>query len=281
MPKLGQYQWMLDLPFFLYPNKEDARRGSKFGGTGFLVGIPFKNHPDTLYHIYGITNAHVALGETRSGILRFNTKEGGTELFETTENDWYTIPGLYDIAVMPINFLKPGVHKVQPLMLSPDYPQNFYLSPDEIKEHEINAGDDVFMVGRFVDNDGSETNQPSLRFGNISILNAKVTHPLGYTGNSIVLDMRSRSGYSGSPVFVYRTHGSIFAKDQSIITGGHLMKLLGIHWWKYPEKWKVEGNVVTSPSGMTAIYPTTAIWKVLNIPELLMQRQQLESSCSV
>ena len=152
---------------------------------------------------------------------------------------------------------------------------------DEIKEHEINAGDDVFMVGRFVDNDGSETNQPSLRFGNISILNAKVTHPLGYTGNSIVLDMRSRSGYSGSPVFVYRTHGSIFAKDQSIITGGHLMKLLGIHWWQYPEKWKVEGNVVTSPSGMTAIYPTTAIWKVLNIPELLMQRQQLESSGSV
>lgn len=54
---------------------------------------------------------------------------------------------------MPIKFLKPGVHKVQPLMLSSDYPPNFYLSRDEIKEHEINAGDNVVMVGRFVDNE--------------------------------------------------------------------------------------------------------------------------------
>jgi len=278
MPQLGQYQWMLDLPFFLYPTKEDAAKGTKFGGTGFLIGVPFKNHPDTLHHIYGATNAHVALGAGRSGVLRFNTVTGSTELFETTEDDWHTIPGLYDIALMPINFLKPETHKVQPLMLSPDYPQSFYLGPDEIEKYEINAGDDVFMVGRFVDNDGSETNQPSLRFGNISILSANVTHPLGYTGRSIILDMRSRSGYSGSPVFVYRTHGSIFAKDQSIIAGGHLMKLLGIHWWQYPERWQVEGNSVISPSGMTAIHSTSAIWEVLNIPELRRQRQQLESS---
>ena len=278
MPQLGQYQWMLDLPFFLYSNKEDAARGAKFGGTGFLVAVPFKNHPDTLHHIYGITNAHVALGANRSGVLRFNTITGSTEQFETAENDWHTIPSLYDIAVMPINFLKSNVHKAQPLMLSPDYPHSFYLGPDEIKMHEINAGDDVFMVGRFVDNDGTETNQPSLRFGNISILSANVAHPLGYTGRSTILDMRSRSGYSGSPVFVYRTPGSIFAKDQSIMGGGHLMKLLGVHWWQYPERWQVEGNTVTSPSGMTAIYPTSAIWEVLNIPELQSQRIQLEAS---
>ncbi len=278
MPQLGQYKWMLDLPFFLYPNREDAARGNKFGGTGFLVSIPSRRHPDKIHHIYGVTNAHVALGVNRSGTLRFNTKHGSTEIFETSICDWHTIPGLHDIAVLPINFLNTRLHKVESISLSPHDDKSFYLGPEEIEKREINAGDDVFMVGRFIDNDGSETNQPSLRFGNISILDARVKHPLGYTGHSTVLDMRSRAGYSGSPVFVYRTHGSIFAKDKSIIAGGHFMKLLGIHWWQYPERWTVEDKSVSSPSGMTAIHPTSAIWEVLNIPELQEQREKAEIS---
>jgi hypothetical protein len=277
MPKLGEYKWMLDLPFFLYPTTEDARLGRGYGGTGFLVAIPYQNNA-SMGHIYGVTNAHVALGASRSGVLRFNTLNGGTDIFETQEEEWHSIPGLYDIAVLPINFLRPGVHRVEPIIISPSYPGSFYLGDEDIEAHDVNAGDDVFMVGRFIDNDGSVTNQPSLRFGNISILSANVHHPLGYTGRSVILDMRSRGGYSGSPVFIYRTHGSIFAREQSIVSGGHFMKLLGIHWWQYPERWEMREQSVVSPSGMTAIHPTSAIWDVLNLPELSEKRAALEAA---
>jgi hypothetical protein len=40
MPKIGQYAPILRSVFFLYENKEDAKSGSRFGGTGFLVAVP-------------------------------------------------------------------------------------------------------------------------------------------------------------------------------------------------------------------------------------------------
>lgn len=271
MPKLGEYSYLLDLPFFLYPDKENAVRGSRFGGTGFLVSLPFENYPDEHHHIYGVTNAHIALGKNRSSVIRFNKIHGGTDIFETNESDWFTIPGDYDIAVLPIDFLDPSIHKVTVINISPSIPNSFYLGPSEIQKFEINAGDDVLMVGRFVDYDGIETNQPSLRFGNISIMSANIPSPYGYTGRTTILDMRSRTGYSGSPVFVYRTHGSIFPKSKTLVFGGHLMKLLGIHRGQFYE------NNGSSPSAMTIIHPTTAILEVLNLHDLQEIRHHKES----
>src|SRR5205823_82762 len=66
-------------------------------------------------------------------------------------------------------------------------------------------------IGLFVDHDGVTTNVPSARFGNISMLpnkNATIEQPTNYRGESYVVDMHSRTGFSGSPVFVYRTFGS-------------------------------------------------------------------------
>lgn len=153
------------------------------------------------------------------------------------------------------------------------------------------------MVGRFIDYDGDETNQPSLRFGHVSMKEARVKQTAtGYDGGSFVLDMHSRTGYSGSPVFVYRTHGSIFAEAGSIVAGGHLMKLLGIHWGQFPELWELsrgtapqqtdtdaveaglimEGAYVRGLSGMTCVVPSWDIMATLNDERLLGERQRIE-----
>src|SRR5947209_5313437 len=66
----------------------------------------------------------------------------------------------------------------------------------------VNAADDIFMVGRFVDYDGVETDVLSVRFGHISIIDAQIRQSTNYRGRSIIVDMHSRTGYSGSPVFV-------------------------------------------------------------------------------
>jgi hypothetical protein len=46
MPKLGQYKFLLQTPFFLYRDAEHARAGAEFGGTGFLISKPTRNYPD-------------------------------------------------------------------------------------------------------------------------------------------------------------------------------------------------------------------------------------------
>src|SRR5258707_1186988 len=66
------------------------------------------------------------------------------------------------------------------------------------------VGDDTFMIGLFLDHAGVTTNVPSARFGNISMLpnpRATIRQSTGYDGVSYVVDMHSRTGFSGSPVF--------------------------------------------------------------------------------
>jgi hypothetical protein len=127
------------------------------------------------------------------------------------------------------------------------------------------------MIGLFIDHDGVSTNVPSARFGNISMLpnpKATIEQPTGYRGESYVIDMHSRTGFSGSPVYVYRTFGSdltsvwgtefndleitnldeVIARVMNHGRGGrmrgrihsnNLFNLLGIHWGQFPEKWEL------------------------------------------
>lgn len=180
MPKLGKYQPVLDIVFFLYRSVEDARVGKNSGGTGFLISVPTP-WPDRL-HIYGVTNWHVAVDQGAS-VVRLNTKDGNTDIFEFGPEDWQFIPNHHDIAVISLP-TKPH-HKVKFL------DNQFLISEDYARENEIGPGDDVFMVGRFVDFDGAQTNRPSLRFGHISMQDAPITQPNGYKGESFIVDMLS------------------------------------------------------------------------------------------
>src|ERR1044071_9321533 len=56
MPKLGQYASILKTVFFLYENREDAERGERSGGTGFLVAVPSPKWGLPLHYIHGVTN---------------------------------------------------------------------------------------------------------------------------------------------------------------------------------------------------------------------------------
>lgn len=241
MPKLGKYSGILDTVFFLYENRDDAEKGVQSGGTGFLIAVPSKRWPDNFVHIHGVTNWHVAVFGANSPptpCVRVNVRGSKPEVFEFDSSEWIFKPGGPDVAISP------------PLRLTASHQaiylesNSFILSAADEKEHEIGPAEDVFMIGRFVDYDGTEQNAPALRFGHISIMDAKVQQLTGYAGRSIVVDMHSRSGFSGSPVFVYRTLGSHFiepGKPGQVLTGGgHYLKLLGIHWGQFPESWELK-----------------------------------------
>jgi hypothetical protein len=93
--------------FYLFPTKEDAKRGTNFGGTGFAVMVPSNSH--ARYgrgFVYAVTNWHVAL--QGSPVIRLNTKSGEPDIIDASLDDWY-FDGKHDIAVLPIN-IDPDLH---------------------------------------------------------------------------------------------------------------------------------------------------------------------------
>src|SRR5262249_38679041 len=150
----------------------------------FLVALP---SPDgTLGHHYGVTNYHVAVSRGFS-CVRINTVHYGTEVFEFDPSDWRFWPGGDDLAIVPID------------VGDPDHVATFIghsllLSPEIAIGKRIGPGDDVFMIGRFIDIEAKEVNVPAARCGNISTVPVRVKQPNGHTGDCYIVDMHSRTG---------------------------------------------------------------------------------------
>jgi hypothetical protein len=189
--------------FYLYRDDAHARAGRNPGGTGFIVRFDgtFMDLEIPGHHFYGVTNWHVAC---KSGFstIRLNKKDGGTDIVELGPEDWHFLPGKYDVAVVPLS-LDDEFHQVSSIST-----RQFLDTPKQAYLDHVGVGDDVFMLGLFIDHYGVSENVPSARFGNISMMpnsKAKIKQATGYMGESFVLDMHSRTGFSGSPVYVYRT----------------------------------------------------------------------------
>jgi hypothetical protein len=104
---------------------------------------------------------------------------------------------------------------------------------------------------------------------------APIKQPNGTTADSFCLDMHSRSGFSGSPVFVYRTIGGDLG--ETIRTLQHsqraFLRFLGIYGGQFPEDLKRgDGDYVKGLSGMTCALPAWNIFDVLNHEKLVTQR---------
>jgi hypothetical protein len=273
MPHLGDFESLINCVVFLYRNQEEALRSSRIGGTGFIVQLDYEGPVARLFgHQYLITNWHVAV---RSGyaVARINRIDGRVDVLDHGSEDWFFIPGKHDIAVLPVQVIN-SVHKVTALGHSMVY--------QETLDWEPSIGDDVLMAGRFIDYTGHETNVPALRFGNISIVGARIKEPTGFLASNYVLDMHSRTGFSGSPVFVYRSHATTLARDNYAV-GGHGFALLGINWGQFREDVPLSGEAdlsnevypedankqyIRGLSGMTCTSPTRAIKEILELPKL-------------
>jgi hypothetical protein len=280
MPQLGKYKWIKEIVFFLYESEEDAFTGSNFGGSGFLVGVPSRRWGHHFVHAHGVTNWHVAV--QGASVVRINRRDGTPEIFDFGPDQWIFEPNGPDLAISPPLEVNTQNHIVSSIGIE-------NLLTDELAAAiDFDAAEDAFMVGRFVDYDGHETNQPAIRFGHVSMTHANVEQPNRYAGRSIVLDMHSRTGFSGSPVFMYRTPGSGFAEDGQWFTGSTLY-VLGLHWGQFREQWEIRDNskhaamndqnkqYVKGLSGMTLIVPAQAISDMLvNNAQLKAMREVRE-----
>ena len=278
---------LLNCVVYLYRSKEDADAGENAGGTGFIAAMPT---PDELGHHYIISNWHVAVQGGYS-CFRINTA-GGFETFEYGPEDWIFEPGGDDVAVLPVD-LRSNLH--MRMFLS----TGIFVKAHEVEAEQIGPGDD-FMIGRFVDIEQKTTNIPAVRFGNISTPPVAIKQETGYKdGACYCIDMHSRGGYSGSPVFFYRTPGNTL---EWMLTGQPLTltnarcAFLGIHIGQFPEEMAIKRKEKKKPkreeslseksyeeyiegmSGMTCVVPAWRVQRLLEThPELLFKRDMVEN----
>jgi hypothetical protein len=301
MPRIPQN--VINGVFYLYWSPKDALAGQNPGGTGFIVlydGTFTDEVPG--HHYYAVTNHHVACRGCST--IRLNTKDGGTDVIELDPAEWHFKPGSYDIAVAPLS-LDGKIHDISSVST-----RQFAPAPGQFS-YGIGVGEDVFMIGLFIDHAGFSTNVPSARFGNISMLpnpKAKIEQSNGFKGESYVVDMHSRTGFSGSPVYVYRTFGSDLSDprgirfdelhidqfkstrpDSKVHIGGRLsghirarqmFQLLGIHWGQFPEKWELQNRSSVAEArkdlileggyveGMSGMTCVAPAWHILEVLDL-------------
>lgn len=277
---------VLDCVCYLYEGEDDARAGREFGGTAFIVFVASQFAGNGF--LYAVTNRHVAC--QGASILRVNTRDGGTDIFPFEPDDWLFHPK-YDIAVVPVP-IRSDIHRVSYI------PVESFATQEGINKSRLGPGDDVFMVGRFLDHDGGPINIPSVRFGNISVMPAPIEQEHIGMAYAFCIDLHSRSGYSGSPVFIYRTPGfdleettpENIRERQILVAGRQMLMLLGIHFAQFPEEWEVragltkmeakprvplirDGAYIKGLSGMTCVLPAWSIREVLDLPLLKQARE--------
>ena len=283
MPKIPEK--IKDCIFFLYKSEKDAIQGKKSGGSGFLIGVQSDKYPEYSQYNYicGVSNCHVVKNRKYS-VIRLNKLDGSIEIIPFSPDDWISFPKdhLVDIVISPQINISQGVHKASFIHTS------LFATEEILNICEIGIGDNIFMIGRFMDYDGGRNiNEPSTRFGNVSVMPIKIKQETGYkNGQSYIMDIHSRTGYSGSPVFVYRTIVDNIDEWYKVGKKNHtyhknqFLYLIGIHWGQFPEEWETNTGpfrgITKGMSGMTLVIPAQLILDLLNSPPIKDHRDKWE-----
>jgi hypothetical protein len=205
-------------------------------------------------HFYGVTNWHVA-NDLGASIIRINTRDGKSRFIELGPEDWYFTKNGDDLSATDL-----WGHQEEGDQVGHYRIDSMIVDDMLIDRTEISVGEDVFMIGLYAEQHGGERNTPAIRFGNLSLLaddKVPIEQPNGIMRPSHLVDMRSRTGFSGSPVVLYR----IPDNDLSDIpprpprhlpmpgSGTHarskFIVLLGVHCGQYWDKVKVRKSLST------------------------------------
>jgi hypothetical protein len=273
--------------FFLFgpkTSKVDETIGP--GGTGFIVC----RHSETLgsqRHMYAITNKHVI---NNYYWIRINTADGGTRIIKHDPDDWAESAD-EDLAALDItdDIDLTGEDHVSWIW------NNDFLNHDSVWGNQIGIGDQVFMIGLFSNHSGGGRNIPVARFGNIAAMPSTLSPVMlsendPYIRPAFLNDMRSRSGFSGAPVWVWRTpaddlefYSSSPMQKQGMPLGRSFLCFAGIHRAQFPEETTFlesespqvlrRGAKVRIASSMTVVIPAWEITRLLEGEKLRCQRE--------
>ncbi|MFM9864390.1 MAG: hypothetical protein ACKVRO_12355 [Micropepsaceae bacterium] len=187
--------------FFLYG--VNPKTGATDGpvATGFFVGyrVRLDHLSPEVVHIYAVTCQHVA--PDGASIIRINTKGGGNREIPLEPHEWEFVKSGADVAAVDVTDHLVAGDSVEWI------PTSWFLSKGQIEQSSIWVGEDGFMLGLLTDVH-SHRNEVVGRFGNLGMVaddGCLIKQPNGNQRPAHLFDIRSRTGFSGSPVFIYRT----------------------------------------------------------------------------
>ena len=246
---------------FQYRTADEARARTRLGGSSFLVGRPLAGSEALFGHVksvpYLISNRHV-VHDGGASVASLNRRDGGEpDIFELDPNEWHAHPDGEDLAAAcPWPRLNTEVHRISHIR------ESDFVTPAVVEEYDLGVGEEVFMIGRFLNHQGERVNRPAARFGSISMMleDIHISGPLApRVQNSFAVEMRSRTGFSGSPVCVYRTMATVLT---DVPEGKHsYWGLLGVNW----------GHILDEDGENTWLNGVVPAWKIselLNVPPL-------------
>ena len=210
---------ILESVIYLYESVPEAEAGSKWGGTGFLLGVPLRNHrwADQAEHwyvpswefvgersawagphfLYAVTAAHVAFGGAT--VARLSIK-GEKDILDLPPDAWVGHPAGDDVTILPNRNDRTTCWRVL-------HPSGFHASQERARStHGLVREMKRSLPADSSGSTGKQRNRPTVRFGNVAMMPEDVWHEAAQRyQESFLVEMRSLPGYSGSPVFVYES----------------------------------------------------------------------------
>jgi len=277
--------------FYLYEDEEAAKANKKVGGTGFFVYMDSKNGKR---FFYAVTNRHV-IEKGLATVIRVNAVGGKSDIISLSISDWIYHPSDADVAVASIDIkIKFDLHSFTAI------PRDWFIPKEEIDDELIMLCSDVFMLGRFIHYAGQSFNMPVARSGIVSAFpNSKELIPVAgmKPQEAFLIEMRSLSGFSGSPTFHILPMSNFNNSLKVIMEDVYDIKLpptsvnltsplflLGIDAGAFSiyEDVFMEDETVYEPtkykamnhSGFSIVIPAWKIAETLDRPEFLIKRKE-------
>lgn len=275
--------------FFLFGHSPKTGQLIGPGATGFFVGKSSESL-DYISHIYAVTNRHVVANWS---CIRVNEEDHKTRLLEFDPSEWIW-SDTDDLAALDVtDFFPSDPHTLQPHHQI-SWVHDFQLTSKESAwSRDIGIGDQIVMLGLFTDHSGSKRNVPVGRFGLLSATPDDDVPVRLWEGDmharpAYLGDMRSRSGFSGSPVWVWRTpyddmnEVGLNGLAQRFNPRNTLFSLLGVHRGQFKEQTIVtyvdaerplkSGDSIDIASSMTVIVPAWEVASLLDNDTFKAQR---------
>jgi hypothetical protein len=260
----------LDTAIYLYPDSDAAEDGIDSGGSGFLIGVTDGSRSGT--QIYAVTNRHVA---EKCKTIRLNRIDDVKAVIEPKV--WLDHPdGKTDLSIAPLSVEDLRIYRWQIFM-----PRMHFVDKTRLVDCEIGVGDDCYMVGRFINHDGIQRNLPTARFGAIAQMpGEEIWTEWGIQQEAYLVEMRSISGFSGSPVIV-RIPAPRRAKSKRIHEP-HL--LLGIDCghstdketaiYQHGEIEPVDDYKIEINTGLAIVIPAWKLQEIVDSPTAVKMRDE-------
>lgn len=256
--------------------------GLHFVGTVFVVAQPSEGILSEVSHIYLVTARHVADAlDGKDFCIRANTAEGSSVIIEIRGNQsqWIYHPDpRVDVALFGFAPPPPVSYKA--------IGRSMFLTDETIKSGNIGTGDEVFITGLFAHMARTARNIPIVRIGNIAMMPTEpVPTSFGET-DAYLIEARSIGGLSGSPAFVRQSVSVYFGSRENVmqLSAGSffLLGLMHGHWDIPPESRNDEFSEDQADinravnMGIAIAVPASKIVDILDLPELVQQRQKSE-----